>query len=171
MKGIRESCLMLCIFISFLLTGCGTDNSGEGENSAAVDPVTRYMESRERESSASDDSVGSSDSSEAVASGSEDKGDDLPNIMENPAYSAMGRQVVTAVVTVPFRETMDRITAFNESNPDYFIEMKSYGGGAEQFEALETQLPLEVLSGKGPDLVIWDRTNYSQSLASDRLME
>lgn len=171
MKKVIICCLMLCIFISFLLAGCGTDNSGEGENSAAVDPVTRYMESRERESGAADASAGNSDSSEAVAGGSDDSGNELPNIMENPAYSAMGRQVVTAVVTVPFRETMDRIIAFNESNPDYFIEMKSYGGGAEQFEVLETQLPLEVLSGKDPDLVIWDRTNYSQSLVSDRLME
>ena len=171
MNRISRCCLMLGVSMSFFLTGCGTDNTGEGENSAAVDPVTRYMESMEGKSSASGDSAGSSDSSEAVASGSDDRGDDLPNIMENPAYSAMGRQVVTAVVTAPFRETMDRITAFNESNPDYFIEMKSYGGGAESFEALETQLPLEVLSGKGPDLVIWDGMNYSPALASDRLME
>ena len=169
MKEIIRCCLMLCI--SLFLVGCGTDNSGEGENSAAVDPVTRYMESREGETNLADDSDSSSGSSEEAASGSDDSGDELPNIMENPAYSAMGRQVVTAVVTAPLRETMDRIIAFNESNPDYFIEMKSYGGGAESFEALETQLPLEVLSGKGPDLVIWDRTNYSQSLASDRLME
>ena len=169
MKEIIRCCLMLCI--SLFLVGCGTDNSGEGENSAAVDPVTRYMESREGETNLADDSDSSSGSSEEAASGSDDSGDELPNIMENPAYSAMGRQVVTAVVTAPLRETMDRIIAFNESNPDYFIEMKSYGGGAESFEALETQLPLEVLSGKGPDLVIWGSVNYSPALASDRLME
>ena len=164
MKKIRVYSLLLSISLS--LAGCGMNGSGEEENSMAGDPVSRYMESREGESSAADDSAGGSDGSE-----SGDGGDELPNIMENPAYSAMGRQVVTAVVTAPFRETMDRITAFNESSPDYFIEMKGYGGGAEQFEVLETQLPLEVLSGKGPDLVIWDRMNYSPALASDRLME
>lgn len=156
MKGIRESCLMLCI--SLFLAGCGMDNSGEGENSAAGDPVSRYMESREGEINSADDSVSSS-------------GDELPDIMENPAYNSNGRQVLTAVVVSPFRETMDRIIAYNESSPDYFIEMKSYGGGANSFENLETQLPLEVLSGKGPDLVIWGSVNYSPALASDRLME
>jgi len=36
-------------------------------------------------------------------------------------------------------------------------------------EALETQLTLEILSGKGPDLVIWDGL-YTPALASEKLM-
>ncbi len=162
MKMLRTGCLTLCI--SLFLTGCGI--ARKGEDGAPVDPVTRYMESRTGETGAAEDSADSSG-----GRGTDAAGEGLPDIMGNPAYSAMGRQVVTVVVTVPLRETMDRIIAFNESNPDYFIEMKNYGGGAEQFEVLETQLSLEVLSGKGPDLVIWDRMNYSQSMASDRLME
>ena len=155
MKKKEIGCLILCV--SLFLAGCGAGGSGDGQSSTSNDPISRYMESRETEDSGAGNGAGSSENggagngaggSESSASGG--SGDELPDIMENPAYSAMGRQVVTAVVTVPFRETMDRITAFNESSPDYFIEMKSYGGGAKSFEVLETQLPLEVLSGKGP---------------------
>ena len=164
MKQGKICYLILCMSLS--LAGCGINDGGEMGNSASVDPVSRYVESRAGEAGAPEESYGSPDSSTA-----EDDENEMLNIMENPAYSAMDRQVVTAVVTTPFRETMDRIISFNESSPDYFIEMKNYGGGAEQFEVLETQLPLEVLSGKGPDLVIWDLMNYSPAMASDRLME
>lgn len=163
MKKKRMCSLLLCM--SLFLAGCGAEGSGEG-SSASGDPVNRYLESRTGEDGGAEDSSDPSDGSVADSGGN-----GLPNIMENPAYNALGRQVVTAVVTAPFRETMDRITAFNESNPDYFIEMKGYGGGAQMFETLETQLPMEVLSGKGPDLVIWDNMNYSPALASGRLME
>ncbi|MCM1541070.1 MAG: hypothetical protein NC121_07400 [Blautia sp.] len=162
MKRKRICSLIICM--SLFLTGCGADTD---EESSTVDPVSRYMDSRQAEDSASGGSGGSPDSSVTDADGTSQ-----PNIMENPAYNALGRQVVTAVVTAPFRETMDRIIAFNEDSPDYFIEMKSYGGGANAFENLETQLPLEVLSGKGPDMVVWDNSlNYSPALVSGRLME
>lgn len=92
---------------------------------------------------------------------------------ESTADTPGGRTVLTAVVTGPGRDTLERIRAYNESSSLYFIEVKEYetdmaGSGTD---SLETQLTLDILSGKGPDLVIWDSAGYSPSIASGRLME
>ncbi|MDE7046091.1 MAG: extracellular solute-binding protein, partial [Acetatifactor sp.] len=94
--------------------------------------------------------------------------------MENPAYNPNGRQVLTAVVTSPSitSEILERIRAFNDSSPSYFVEIMDYKAeGARVLEAadLENRLPLEILSGKGPDLVIWNGY-YTPALASEMLM-
>ena len=84
-----------------------------------------------------------------------------------------GRKVLTAVVTWPSRSTLERINAFNEKSRTYFVEIKEYGqeeaGGSN--EDLQTRLTLDILSGKGPDLVIWDGAFYSPLIASEKLME
>lgn len=84
-----------------------------------------------------------------------------------------GRKVLTAVVTWPSRSTLERINAFNEKSRTYFVEIKEYeqeeAGGSN--EDLQTRLTLDILSGKGPDLVIWDGAFYSPLIASEKLME
>lgn len=91
----------------------------------------------------------------------------------NPAAEPNGRKVLTAVVTWPSESALKRITAFNESSQEYFVETKEYGqeGSDEKGGDLQTQLTLDILSGKGPDLVIWDSAFYSSSMASGKLME
>lgn len=150
------SFLLVINLVCLLLTGCGADGGVSG------DPAGNSIDGIDVQNSAAGDSNSSNNG-----------GDGQPSIMDNPAYSAMGRQVVTAVVTLATRDTMDRIKAFNESNPSYFIEVKSYGSGLglEVAKELETQLTLEILSGKGPDMVIWDRDLYTPALASEKLME
>lgn len=120
-------CLLILNFVCLIMAGCGTDGSGDGQNSVTGDP----------------------------------------------ANSPNGRQVVTVVVTWPGRDTLERISAYNESSPSYFVEIKEYGseGAVLEAEELETQLTLDILSGKGPDLVIWDSASYSPALASEKLME
>lgn len=83
-----------------------------------------------------------------------------------------GRQVITAVVTWPGETVMERINAYNRSSSSYYVEIKNYGeaGNVLDPEDLETQLTLDILSGKGPDLVIWDSMFYSPALASEKLM-
>ncbi|MCM1216350.1 MAG: extracellular solute-binding protein [Lachnospiraceae bacterium] len=161
----RKRTCSLILGMSLFLAACGADVGGE---SSTADSVSRYTDNVQAAEGAAGDSAGSLGSSTADAGGGSQ-----PNIMENPAYSALGRQVLSAVVVVPFRETTDRIVAYNASNPDFFIEMKTYGGGIGSTAAvnLETQLSLEVLSGEGPDLVIWNRELYTPSLASEKLME
>ena len=171
-KEVVWKCLspfLVINLVSFVLTGCVSDCSGEGQNSAAGDPVSRYMESREREDSVADNPVDG-----PVGGGLDDGRDGQPDIMENPAYNPNGRQVLTAVVTSPSitSEILERIQAFNANNVSYFVEIMDYKAeGARVLEAedLETRLPLEILSGKGPDLVIWDGY-YTPALASEILM-
>ncbi|MDE6923684.1 MAG: hypothetical protein K2P59_00280, partial [Acetatifactor sp.] len=86
------SSFLVINLVCFLITGCVSDGSGEGQNSTAGDPVSRYMESREREDSAADNPVDGS-----IGGGLDDGRDGQPDIMENPAYTPNGRQVVTAV--------------------------------------------------------------------------
>ncbi len=91
----------------------------------------------------------------------------------DPASFPNGRIELTAVVTWPDRDVLERISAYNAGSQSYFIRVKEYetelsDGGVD---SLETQLSLDILSGKGPDLVIWDAAGYSPSMASGRLME
>lgn len=90
----------------------------------------------------------------------------------NPANNPNGRTVLTAVVTCPSRSVLERISAYNENSPSYFIEIKEYEteSSDKMAEDLQTQLTLDILSGKGPDLVIWDSSCYSPSMASGKLM-
>lgn len=92
---------------------------------------------------------------------------------DSSSNSPNGRRVVTAVVTQPDRAVLERISAYNESSPSYYVEIREYGEEGTIMEAgeLETQLTLDILSGKGPDLVIWDSGSYSPALASAKLME
>ncbi len=156
LKGL--GCILIVNLVCPFLAGCGAE-----QGSVTDEPASSFVTSGEEQGGTTG---GSADSS---GSGGEGQG----GIMDNPAYSPLGRQVLTAVVVQPLRDTMDRIMAFNADNPSYFIEMKNYGGGlgSEAAVNLETQLSLEILSGKGPDLVIWDRDMYTPSLASEKLME
>ncbi|MCM1044128.1 MAG: extracellular solute-binding protein [Candidatus Gastranaerophilales bacterium] len=153
-KAAKRSLRYLIVFhlLCLLLAGCGTKdsstsiNSGDGQNSVAEEPAVGVIDGE----------------------------DGQPRITDNPAYYPLGRQVLTVVVTYASRETLDRIKTFNENSTSYFVEIKSYGehwAGADAAENLETQLTLEILSGKGPDLVIWDYYLYSPTMASEKLME
>ncbi len=156
LKGL--GCILIVNLVCSFLAGCGAE-----QGSVTDDPASSSVTSGEGQGSITGGSADSSGSS----------GEGQVNIMDNPAYSPLGRQVLTAVVVEPLRDTLDRILAFNADNPSYFIEIKSYGVGlgTEAAVNLETQLSLEILSGKGPDLVIWDRDLYTPSLASEKLME
>lgn len=100
-------------------------------------------------------------------------GQGSPEPTEDSGNSSNGREIVTAVVTWPSRDTLEHIRAYNENSQKYFIEIREYGEESAVMEAedLETQLTLDILSGKGPDLVIWDSAFYSPALASEKLME
>ena len=92
----------------------------------------------------------------------------------DPADSPNGRQVVTAVVAGHSSYLLEQASAWNKVNDSYFIEIKEYGEEGSVMEADEfaTQLTLDILSGEGPDLVIWDRfSSWSPALASEKLME
>ncbi len=171
---LRSCSLLLCIALS--LAGCGGDSQGNGAGAAAGGSNNGDGSIKE-DGTAGNTGGGSGEGGEGQysagnpAEGRGPEGSAQAGILDNPAYSPQGRQVLTVVVTAPFREDLDRIVEYNATNPDYFVEMVNYGGGVESFENLDTQLPLEVLSGKGPDLVLWGSLNYSPSLASERLME
>lgn len=139
--------LAVNLVCSLLVAGCGMGG-------AADDGVSFSAVSPEGENG----TVGGSGEGQSGGSG-------------NPVSDPMGRQVLTVVITTSSSDILNKITAFNASSPDYFIEKKSYGTGVNAFEELETQLPLEILSGAGPDMVIWDQMYYSPALTSERLME
>lgn len=84
-----------------------------------------------------------------------------------------GRQVVTIAALRPSRAALDQISAYNESSTTCFVEIKEYEETGSAMDAGEwgTQLTLDILSGKGPDLVIWDSYSYTPALASEKLME
>lgn len=88
------------------------------------------------------------------------------------ADSPNGRQVVTAVVTYRAHAIVEQVSAWNKNSDSYFVEIKEYGeeGSVMEKEEFATQLTLDILSGKGPDLVIWD-SYWSPALASEKLME
>ena len=147
MKGM--CCLLVLNFVCILLAGCG-EGSGNEDNSTAGSTA---------------------DTTDTHESGS--SGDGQNGAAGNPSDDPDGRQVITAVVTWPRSDTLERISAYNESSPSYFVEIREYGAEGTVLEAedLETQLTLDILSGKGPDLVIWDSGSYSPALASEKLME
>ncbi|MCM1044179.1 MAG: extracellular solute-binding protein [Candidatus Gastranaerophilales bacterium] len=151
LKGL--SYFLVINLIGLFLAGCGADNSLSEEDGSDIVSSAEPI----------------NDSADSLA----DSEDGQINIMENPAYSAMGRQVVTAVIARPFLidDVLEQIRTFNENNSTYFVEPRGYEGDLlETTTILETQLTLEVLSGEGPDLVIWN-DNYAPSLASGKLME
>ena len=78
-------------------------------------------------------------------------GQGSPEPTEDPGNSPNGREIVTAVVTWPSRDTLEHIRAYNENSQKYFIEIREYGEESAVMEAedLETQLTLDILSGKG----------------------
>lgn len=168
---------MLCC----LLAGCGADgdanvsggsesgsaDNGGGSGAAGQGSASVGAAGGSGNGGGQDAGAGSPESS-----GAADSGDKLPNIMENPAYSAMDRQVLTIGITVPNRETLEIIQAFNEASPSYFLEVKNYyvGLDAEAAARLDSQLSLDILSGEGPDLMLWDSSFYTPALVSGRLM-
>lgn len=92
----------------------------------------------------------------------------------NPMAAPNGRTVLTLAVTGNVTEAATAVNTFNESNKEYFIQIQTYE--AEDFSddpgsEILTRLTMEILSGKGPDLVAWDQRCYSPSAASGRLME
>ncbi|MCM1303267.1 MAG: extracellular solute-binding protein [Lachnospiraceae bacterium] len=88
------------------------------------------------------------------------------------ASAPNGRRVLTAVVPSSGRGILERISDWNKNNNQYFIEVKDYGEEGSILEADEfaTRLTLDILSGKGPDLVVWDTGYWSPALASEKLM-
>lgn len=151
MKGL--CCLLVLNFVCLFLAGCGEGGSGNEDNSAADSTA---------------DTIGTTGTYESGSGG-----DGQNSAAGNPSDDPDGRQVITAVVTWPRSDTLERISAYNESSPSYFVEVREYGAEGTVLEAedLETQLTLDILSGKGPDLVIWDSGSYSPALASEKLME
>ncbi|MCM1215492.1 MAG: extracellular solute-binding protein [Lachnospiraceae bacterium] len=143
MKRTGIYCLISCLILC--LTGCGADG---GQDQAVQENMA-------------DDS----------ASSYADAGDGQTDTPDNSADDQDDRQVLSVVIAMPFRDTTDKVIAYNESSPSYYIDARLYGGGVKMAEILDTKLTLEILSGKGPDLVIWDQDMYTPSLASEKLME
>lgn len=101
-------------------------------------------------------------------------GDGQSSAAGDSTDSSDGRWVVTAVVTDHAPEILEQVSAWNNDNSNYFIEIREYGEADSFMEPDEfaAQLTLDILSGKGPDLVIWDDSySYSSALASEKLME
>lgn len=91
-------------------------------------------------------------------------------MLGDAAGSAVGagdRTVLTAAVLWPDRDALDRVNDYNENSRQYFVEIKDYSSEDDPL----TRLTLDILSGKGPDLVIWGTSGYSPSAASGKLME
>lgn len=134
-------CLLAVYLVCLAMAGCGTAGNADGQGS---DPGSRT------------DSVAGNPADGAAGSPSE----------------ANGRQVVTVAAAWPSRAALDQISAFNESSESYFIEIREYETeGVMDAEEWATKLTLDILSGKGPDMVIWDSNFYSPALASEKLME
>lgn len=101
-------------------------------------------------------------------------GEGQNSVAGDPENNPNGRQVVTAVVTYRDPAILKKVSAWNKNNSSYFIEIKDYAeeGSVIEMDEFATQLTLDILSGKGPDLVIWDHSSsYSPALASEKLME
>ncbi len=144
MIGLKGLCCLLVInFVCLFLAGCGVKGSVDGQNSAAGDPDNGFV----------------------------DGSGDRQSVTGDPASSPNGRQVLTVAVTWPGGDALERISAYNESSQSYFAEIKDYGEAAMETDGLASQLTLDILSGEGPDLVIWDSASYSPALASEKLME
>lgn len=86
---------------------------------------------------------------------------------DGPVTGAGDCTVLTAAVLWPDRNTLDRVDDYNENNRQYFVEIKDYSSEDDPL----TRVTLDILSGKGPDLVIWGASGYSPSAASGKLME
>ncbi|MCM1065269.1 MAG: extracellular solute-binding protein [Eubacterium sp.] len=133
--------------------GSSAADGADGQNSAA---------------NGSGHSAGSS-GADGSSGAAEEQGD--------PAYYPNGRLVLTAAVTRPsyISDITEQIKAFNESNPTYFVEIKTYSGYvptdsiAKMTETLEAQLLPDLSSGSGPDLVIWSGISLPP-LASEKYM-
>ena len=79
------------------------------------------------------------------------------------------RTVLTAAVLSPDRNILERVYKYNDKSEQYFVEIKEYSAGSDDDPL--TRLTLDILSGKGPDLVIWGASGYSPSAATGKLME
>ena len=93
---------------------------------------------------------------------------------QQTADGAGDRTVLTAAVFWPDRDVLDRVHDYNEESEQYFVELKEYSVTNSSIASNDdplTRLTLDILSGKGPDLVIWDASGYSPSAASGKLME
>ena len=148
-KGSQYLLIILVIqTVLIFLTGCGV-NMGESRRGG--------MESERSGAESGLNSVGSTQET-----------------MGNPAAEPGDRTVLTAAVLWPGRDILDRVRDYNEESELYFVELKEYssldGSTASGDEPL-TRLTLDILSGKGPDLVIWGASGYSPSAASGKLME
>lgn len=62
-----------------------------------------------------------------------------------------------------------QVNAFNEENETYFVEIQVYE--EESMNAFSNRLTMEILSGKGPDMVNFSGSDYSPALLSERIME
>lgn len=153
-KGL--SCFLTINFVCLAMAGCGV-GSGNGQGSTTGSLVGGSADS-------ANDRFDSSNGSSADGSDSSSAG--------SPANSPEGRQVLTVAAAQASRTVVEKISAYNEGSESYFIEIKEYGDarGTEGAGNWDTQLTLDILSGKGPDMVIWDSYSYSPALASEKLM-
>lgn len=91
----------------------------------------------------------------------------------NPAAEPGERTVLTAAVMGSNPDMEEKVNAYNESSKTYFVQIKDYEPevfDGNPMEQARIQLTLDILSGKGPDLVIWSSAGYSPSVASGKLM-
>lgn len=92
----------------------------------------------------------------------------------NPLTEPAGRTVLTvAAFNAADRELTERVNAFNQTNTEYFVEIMGYEwDGREEHlaDSFATWLTMQILSGKGPDMVEYGGI-YSPAIASGKLME
>lgn len=90
------------------------------------------------------------------------------------ADPAKGRMVLTVATDWAGADFTARVNAFNESSEEYYVEIRQYeaeGISDDPIEAFAIQLTMDILSGKGPDMVCLGASSYSPSIASEKLME
>ena len=153
-EGWRRSLLYFLITqaIIICLTGCGINMGESGQ--------------------------GNSESGQSGVEGGSNWAENAQQTVADLATEPGDRTVLTAAVLRFDKDTLDRVYSYNEKNEQYFVEIKEYvseyssgyGSAASADDPL-TQLTLDILSGKGPDLVIWGYSGYSPSAASGKLME
>lgn len=88
--------------------------------------------------------------------------------------AAAGRTVLVLAASGASPALTARVNAFNESSGEYYVEIREYERAEMSENPIEdfaTQLTLDILSGKGPDLVSLDSSWYSPAIASEKLTE
>lgn len=88
--------------------------------------------------------------------------------------AAAGRTVLVLATEEAGPELTARVDAFNGSSSDYYVEIREYETQEmpeNPIEDFSVRLTMDILSGKGPDMVCLDKESYSPVIASGKLME